>query len=120
MKNILSQVNSPKDIRKLDVPQLAHLAKELRDYIISTVAHNGGHLAPSLGVIELTLVLHYIFDTPHDKIIWDVGHQTYAHKIITGRRDDFVTIRQQGGLSGFPKPCESEFDAFGVGHGMRA
>ena len=116
MKNILSQVNSPKDIRKLDVPQLAHLAKELRDYIISTVAHNGGHLAPSLGVIELTLVLHYIFDTPHDKIIWDVGHQTYAHKIITGRRDDFVTIRQQGGLSGFPKPCESEFDAFGVGH----
>jgi len=116
MKSLLSQVNSPEDIRFFDVPQLAQLAKELREYIISTVATTGGHLAPSLGVIELTIVLHYLFDTPHDKIVWDVGHQTYAHKIITHRRDEFQTIRQYRGLSGFPKISESEYDAFGVGH----
>ncbi|MBN1480506.1 1-deoxy-D-xylulose-5-phosphate synthase [candidate division KSB1 bacterium] len=116
MKSLLSQVNSPEDIRGFDVPQLAHLAKELREYIIATVANTGGHLAPSLGVIELTLVLHYIFDTPKDKIVWDVGHQTYAHKIITGRREQFPTIRQFAGLSGFPKISESPYDAFGVGH----
>ncbi len=116
MDSILTQINSPQDIKSLDVPHLAHLAKELRQSIIETVAHNGGHLAPSLGVIELTIVLHYLFDTPHDKIVWDVGHQTYAHKILTGRRERFATIRQYEGLSGFPKMSESEFDAFGVGH----
>jgi 1-deoxy-D-xylulose-5-phosphate synthase len=116
MDSVLSQVNSPADIRAFDVPTLARLAKELREYIISTVSSTGGHLAPSLGVIELTIVLHYIFDTPRDKIIWDVGHQTYAHKILTGRRDLFTTIRQYKGLSGFPSMTESEYDAFGVGH----
>ncbi len=116
MDSLLSQVNSPEDIRNFDVPQLAQLARELREYIIATVSTTGGHLAPSLGVIELTLVLHYLFDTPNDKIVWDVGHQTYAHKIITGRRDSFATIRQYGGLSGFPKTAESEYDAFDVGH----
>lgn len=116
MKPLLFQVNSPADIREFDVPHLARLAKELREYIISTVANTGGHLAPSLGVIEMTLVLHYIFDTPKDKIVWDVGHQTYAHKIITGRREQFSKIRQFGGLSGFPKISESLYDAFGVGH----
>ena len=116
MESILQRVNSPQDIRTLTVPQLAHLAKELRHYIVETVANNGGHLAPSLGVIELTIVLHYLFDTPTDKIVWDVGHQTYAHKILTGRRERFATIRQFEGLSGFPKISESEYDAFGVGH----
>ncbi|MBN1560961.1 1-deoxy-D-xylulose-5-phosphate synthase [candidate division KSB1 bacterium] len=116
MESLLSQVDSPADIRAFDVPMLARLAKELREFIISTVANTGGHLAPSLGVIELTIVLHYIFDTPRDKIIWDVGHQTYAHKILTGRRDLFPTIRQYKGLSGFPNRAESEYDAFGVGH----
>lgn len=116
MDTLLSQVNSPADIRDFDVPQLAQLARELREYIISTVSNTGGHLAPSLGVIELTLVLHYLFDTPNDKIVWDVGHQTYAHKIITGRRDTFPTIRQYQGLSGFPKTAESQFDVFDVGH----
>ncbi|MBN1466780.1 1-deoxy-D-xylulose-5-phosphate synthase [candidate division KSB1 bacterium] len=116
MDSLLSQVNSPADFRAFDVPKLARLAKELREYIIATVANTGGHLAPSLGVIELTIVLHYLFDTPRDKIVWDVGHQTYAHKIITGRRDRFPTIRQYKGLSGFPSMSESEYDSFGVGH----
>jgi 1-deoxy-D-xylulose-5-phosphate synthase len=116
MDTLLSQVNSPEDIRDFDIPHLAQLARELREYIISTVSNTGGHLAPSLGVIELTLALHYLFDTPSDKIVWDVGHQTYAHKIITGRRDEFPTIRQFKGLSGFPKTAESAYDAFDVGH----
>ncbi len=116
MDTLLSHINSPQDIRDFDVPQLAQLSRELREYIIATVSNTGGHLAPSLGVIELTLVLHYLFDTPTDKIVWDVGHQTYAHKIITGRRDNFPTIRQYKGLSGFPKTAESEYDAFDVGH----
>ena len=119
-ESLLSQINSPQDLRELDVPSLAQLARELRQYIISTVAHTGGHLAPSLGVVELTLVLHYMFDTPNDKIVWDVGHQTYAHKIITGRREEFKTIRQHGGISGFPKIAESPYDTFGVGHASTA
>lgn len=120
MKDILSTINSPDDIRNLDIPELARLAKQIRRYIISTVSNTGGHLAPSLGVVELTLVLHYLFDTPVDKIVWDVGHQSYAHKIITGRREQFPTIRQNNGLSGFPKPGESPYDAFGVGHSSTA
>ncbi|MCG8400268.1 MAG: thiamine pyrophosphate-dependent enzyme, partial [Firmicutes bacterium] len=96
--------------------QLEKLAAEIRQKIIGTVAANGGHLAPNLGVVELTLALHRVFSTPRDKIIWDVGHQSYVHKLLTGRRNIFNTIRQYGGISGFPRPDESEHDAFGTGH----
>jgi 1-deoxy-D-xylulose-5-phosphate synthase len=116
MYKLLDQINSPRDLKKLDVPQLAQLAKEMREFLISTISKTGGHLAPSLGVVELTLVLHYLYDTPNDKLIWDVGHQAYIHKIITGRRERFGTIRQYNGISGFPKIEESEYDHFGVGH----
>jgi 1-deoxy-D-xylulose-5-phosphate synthase len=112
----LQQVNSPGDIRALTVAQLEQLAGEIREEIIVTVARNGGHLAPNLGVVELTLALHKIFQTPRNKIIWDVGHQCYVHKLITGRREQFDTLRRHGGLSGFPRPDESEHDAFGTGH----
>jgi 1-deoxy-D-xylulose-5-phosphate synthase len=113
---ILSQIDSPTDLRKLPESDLVPLAQEIRDVIIDTVSKVGGHLAPCLGVVELTLALHYVFDTPEDKLIWDVGHQAYAHKLITGRRDQFHTIRQYKGLSGFPKRSESEYDAFDTGH----
>ncbi|MBN2089927.1 1-deoxy-D-xylulose-5-phosphate synthase [candidate division KSB1 bacterium] len=116
MYTLLNEINSPDDIKKLDISQLTQLAKELREYIISVISENGGHLAPNLGVVELTLVLHYLYNTPDDKIIWDVGHQAYIHKIITGRKDRFPTIRQYGGISGFPKIEESKYDHFGVGH----
>jgi len=112
----LQQVNSPGDIRALTVAQLEQLAGEIREEIIVTVARNGGHLASNLGVVELTLALHKIFQTPRNKIIWDVGHQSYVHKLITGRRERFDTLRCHGGLSGFPRPDESEHDAFGTGH----
>ncbi|MDR3628759.1 MAG: 1-deoxy-D-xylulose-5-phosphate synthase [Desulfocapsaceae bacterium] len=112
----LSTITSPRDIRKLSLPELASLAEELRQTIITTVAKTGGHLAPSLGVVELTIALHYVFDTPKDKLIWDVGHQSYAHKLLTGRLDRFATLRQYKGLSGFPKFQESEYDAFETGH----
>lgn len=117
---ILPTIQSPADIRTLDIPQLAQLSREIRDYIIKTLATTGGHLAPSLGVVELTLVLHYLYDTPRDKIVWDVGHQAYAHKIITGRREEFKSIRQHDGISGFPKISESPYDAYGVGHASTA
>ena len=120
MSDLLSHINSPKDIKSFDIPTLAQLSKELREYIITSIANTGGHLAPSLGVVELTLVLHQIFNTPEDKIVWDVGHQAYAHKILTGRRDEFKNIRQSGGISGFPKISESPYDAFGVGHASTA
>ncbi|MBN2001339.1 1-deoxy-D-xylulose-5-phosphate synthase, partial [candidate division KSB1 bacterium] len=120
LNNILATINSPKDLKKLDIPQLSQLAREIREMIITTISQTGGHLAPSLGVVELTLVLHYLYNTPTDKIVWDVGHQAYAHKIITGRRDQFFTIRQTDGLSGFPNINESEYDAFGVGHASTA
>lgn len=112
----LKDIHSPRDIRQLSVTELEGLACELREVIIQTVSRNGGHLAPSLGVVELTLALHYVFNTPHDKLIWDVGHQSYAHKLITGRRDSFSTLRQYKGISGFPKLSESEYDAFETGH----
>jgi 1-deoxy-D-xylulose-5-phosphate synthase len=112
----LEKINSPADLRTLDKSELALVAGELRDMIIKTVSQTGGHLAPSLGVVELTIALHYLFDTPRDKIVWDVGHQTYAHKILTGRRDKFHTLRQAGGISGFPKTKESEYDTFNTGH----
>ena len=112
----LDKINSPADVKKLSVPQLEQLAKEIRQLLISVISHTGGHLAPNLGVVELTLALHKVFNTPEDKIIFDVGHQAYIHKIITGRREQFPTLRQYGGLSGFPKRSESEHDAFGTGH----
>lgn len=113
---ILDSINSIEDLRRLPTSDLRQLATELRHYIIETLSHHPGHLASSLGTVELTLALHYVFNTPDDKLIWDVGHQAYAHKIITGRRDLFPTIRTYGGLSGFPRMDESPFDAFGTGH----
>ena len=114
--NLLSSINSPKDLRQLDVNLLPQLAQELRDFIIDVVSVKEGHLGASLGVVELTIALHYVFDTPNDSLIWDVGHQAYGHKILTGRRVNFHTNRQLHGISGFPKRSESEYDAFGVGH----
>ena len=114
--NILPKVKSPDDLRRLDTTDLNKLADELRHFTIETVTEIGGHLAPTLGVIELTVALHKVFNTPKDKIVWDVGHQGYAHKILTGRLDKFSTIRKLGGLSGFLKISESEYDAFGAGH----
>ena len=113
---ILESINSPRDLKRLRREELRKLAEEIREEIISVVSKNGGHLAPSLGVVELTLALHYVFDTPKDKIIWDVGHQAYAHKIITGRRSSFRTLRQWGGISGFPRRSESPYDVFDSGH----
>jgi 1-deoxy-D-xylulose-5-phosphate synthase len=113
---LLDMINSVEDLRRMKEEDLPLLAEELRAYIIDVISKNGGHIASSLGVIELTIALHYILNTPIDKIIWDVGHQTYAHKIITGRRDLFPTIRQNGGLSGFPKRSESPFDVYDTGH----
>jgi 1-deoxy-D-xylulose-5-phosphate synthase len=112
----LGQVNSPKDLKKIPIENLRELAGEIREKIITVVSKNGGHLAPSLGVVELTLALHHVFDSPKDKIIWDVGHQSYAHKLLTGRRDRFGSLRKYQGISGFPKKSESEHDVFGVGH----
>ncbi|MBW2649071.1 MAG: 1-deoxy-D-xylulose-5-phosphate synthase, partial [Deltaproteobacteria bacterium] len=100
---ILEGINSPEDIRCLSIEELNILAGEIRQEILEVVSRNGGHLAPSLGAVELTLAIHYVFDTPKDKIIWDVGHQAYTHKIITGRREAFHTLRKMGGISGFPK-----------------
>jgi 1-deoxy-D-xylulose-5-phosphate synthase len=112
----LENIQSPKDLKNLDIHELMELAEELREKIVDVVSTKGGHLAPSLGVIELTLALHYVFDAPRDKIVWDVGHQAYAHKLLTGRSRDFETLRQIGGISGFPKRNESEYDVFGTGH----
>jgi len=113
---LLDTIDSPQDLRGLSLAQMEQLARELRETIIATVAETGGHLAPSLGVVELTLALHYVFDTPHDRLIWDVGHQAYAHKLITGRRDRFHTLRRYRGISGFPKRSESEYDTVETGH----
>lgn len=116
MYKILDSINSPSDLKKLNYAELETLSGELRDYVIEVVSENGGHLASNLGVVELTLALHRVFDTPKDKIVWDVGHQSYIHKIITGRRESFTTLRKRGGMSGFPKREESEHDAFETGH----
>ncbi len=113
---LLAKINSPHDLKELDAVQLVQLSQELRQYIIDTVSVYGGHFGASLGVVELTVALHHVFNTPSDQLIWDVGHQAYGHKILTGRRDNFHTNRYYGGLSGFPKRAESEYDAFGVGH----
>ena len=113
---LLETINSPADLKKLSLEELEELAVEIRQKIVETVSETGGHLAPSLGVVELTIALHYVFDAPKDKIIWDVGHQAYAHKLITGRRDRFHTLRTYGGISGFPKREESPYDTFDTGH----
>ena len=113
---LLAEINSPDDLKKLDQAQLVQLCDELRHFIIDNVSVYGGHFGASLGVVELTVALHYVFKTPHDNLVWDVGHQAYGHKILTGRRDTFYTNRVYNGLSGFPKRKESEYDAFGVGH----
>src|SRR5215216_6059798 len=114
--NLLSNIKNPADLRLLDENQLPHLAKELRDFIIDIVSVKEGHLGASLGVVELTIALHYVFNTPEDLLVWDVGHQAYGHKILTERRENFDTNRQLNGISGFPKRSESIYDTFGVGH----
>ena len=113
---ILDRVDSPSDLRVLPEDQLVPLAGEIRDFLINTVCQTGGHLAASLGTVELTLAIHYVFDTPEDRLVWDVGHQAYPHKILTGRRARMETLRQRGGIAGFPRRDESPFDTFGVGH----
>ncbi|MDP1864251.1 MAG: 1-deoxy-D-xylulose-5-phosphate synthase [Thiobacillus sp.] len=113
---LLDTLQSPDDLRALSSDKLPQLAAELREFLVDSVAQTGGHLASNLGTVELTLALHYIFDTPNDRIVWDVGHQTYVHKILTGRREAMAQLRQPGGIAGFPRRAESEFDAFGAGH----
>ena len=113
---LLESVDTPADLRRLPRSQLTDLALQMRSYLLETVSTTGGHLAAGLGTVELTIALHYVFNTPTDKLVWDVGHQTYPHKILTGRRERMPTLRQKDGLAGFPKRCESEYDAFGTGH----
>jgi 1-deoxy-D-xylulose-5-phosphate synthase len=116
MSNLLSSIESPADLRRLSRAQLPALADELRAFVLDSVSKTGGHLSSNLGTVELTVALHYVFNTPEDRLVWDVGHQTYPHKILTGRRDRMHTLRQLGGVSGFPRREESEYDTFGVGH----
>src|SRR5512137_847884 len=116
MSKLLDKINGPEDLKRLAREELPLLADEMREYVLETVARTGGHLASNLGCVELTLALHYCFNSPQDRIIWDVGHQAYIHKIVTGRRDQFHTQRQYGGISGFPKRSESPHDAFDTGH----
>ncbi len=114
--SLLNTINSPEDLKKLDREQLHQVCNELRQYIIDVVSVHGGHFGASLGVAELTIALHYVYNTPFDQLVWDVGHQAYGHKILTGRRNSFITNRKYKGISGFPKRSESEYDTFGVGH----
>ena len=113
---LLDTISTPAQLRELDCKQLPQLTEELRQFLVESVSKTGGHLSSNLGTVELTVALHYVFDTPHDRLVWDVGHQTYAHKILTGRREGMTKLRTHGGVSGFPKRSESEFDTFGVGH----
>src|SRR5512145_1274535 len=113
---LLSTIETPADVRRLEASQLAPLADELRQFLIHTVSQMGGHFAAGLGTVELTVALHYVFDTPHDRLVWDVGHQAYPHKVLTGRRDRLRTIKLKNGLAPFPTRGESEYDTFGVGH----
>ena len=116
MYPLLERINSPADLRALDRGELRDLARELRAFLLASVAQTGGHLSSNLGTVELTVALHYTFNTPDDRIVWDVGHQTYAHKILTGRREAMARLRQWGGPSGFPRRAESEYDTFGTAH----
>src|SRR5579859_5361499 len=116
MHAILSSIDSPADIKKLDYDELAQLAGEIRTELIQVLSKNGGHLGPNLGVVELTLALHYVFNTPKDHFVFDVSHQAYVHKLLTGRRERFGTIRQPGGLNSVMLPTESEHDCYGAGH----
>ncbi|HEY6097831.1 MAG TPA: 1-deoxy-D-xylulose-5-phosphate synthase N-terminal domain-containing protein, partial [Anaeromyxobacter sp.] len=114
MSRLLDRIDSPEHLKALAADELPKLCQEIRDEIVQTCAKNGGHLGSSLGAVELNVALHYVFETPKDKLVWDVGHQAYAHKLLTGRRDEFRTIRLPGGLAGFPERQESPHDAFGV------
>ena len=116
VNSVLNCINNPSDVKKLSDAELELLCTEIRQALIDTVASTGGHLASNLGTVELTVALHKMFDSPDDKIIWDVGHQAYAHKLLTGRRDKFSTLRTEGGISGFVRPDESEHDSFDEGH----
>ncbi|HMC45321.1 MAG TPA: 1-deoxy-D-xylulose-5-phosphate synthase N-terminal domain-containing protein, partial [Caballeronia sp.] len=116
MYDLLKTIDDPAALRALDRHELKPLAEELRAYVLDSVSQTGGHLSSNLGTVELTIALHYVFDTPHDRIVWDVGHQTYPHKILTGRRDQMKTLRQAGGISGFPRRSESKYDTFGTAH----
>ena len=116
MDRLLEQINDPADLRRLDSGELAQLARELREFIIASVSRTGGHLSSNLGTVELAIALHYVFDTPRDRLVWDVGHQTYPHKILTGRREGMAKLRQWGGIAGFPRRVESEYDSFGTAH----
>src|SRR5678809_275044 len=113
---LLKTIDSPADLKKIPKEHLHQVCSELRQFIVDVVSVHGGHFAASLGVVELTVALHYVYNTPYDQLVWDVGHQAYGHKILTGRRDNFVTNRKYNGISGFPKRSESEYDTFGVGH----
>ena len=114
--SLLESINSPADVRKLSSLQLKELARQLREFLLDSVASTGGHLSAGLGTVELTIALHHVFNTPYDRLVWDVGHQTYPHKILTGRREKMASLRQKGGIAGFPKRDESEYDSFGTGH----
>ena len=116
MTNFLERLKSPEDLKWLSLGELKQLAAEIRERIVETVSRNGGHLASSLGVVELTIALHRVLETPRDKIVWDVGHQAYAHKLLTGRLDRFDSLRRLNGISGFPRRSESPYDSFGAGH----
>ena len=116
MYELLNTINDPADLRKLDRRQLPQLAAELREFLIDSVSKTGGHLSSNLGTVELTIALHYVFDTPHDRLVWDVGHQTYGHKILTGRREGMSRLRMWQGISGFPRREESPYDTFGTAH----
>ena len=115
-ENILSKINSPHDLRKLEISELPKLCKEIRSFLVENLSKNPGHFASSMGAVELIVALHYVFNTPYDRLVWDVGHQAYVHKILTGRKEQFKTQRTLGGISGFPNPSESEADSFTAGH----
>ena len=116
MSSLLETINSPADLKALSVPELETLAEEIRQFMLNSISRTGGHLASNLGAVEMTLALHYVFDFKQDKLLWDVGHQCYTHKIVTGRKAGFERLRQVAGISGFPNPAESEYDQFTVGH----
>ena len=116
MLSLLDKINLPIDLRQLNRDELATLAAELRTFLVASVSQTGGHLASNLGVVELTIALHYVFNTPDDRIVWDVGHQTYPHKILTGRRAAMSSLRKPNGIAGFPRRAESVYDTFGTGH----